>query len=334
MEDHTANKSGVIAAVAKHMLSAFTSVILRVRAPPPLPTYNVLIPYGCEGENQEVEQAPFKRKKEQLALQNKMKKRKLVQELVQCWVPEIQRQLLSMVLNKPDGTPPTENDCENSLYQIRQIFHSPVEDVKNIENKKNASAFLAAGGVCLVVSVMRKWPNSVDVQGFASSCLAETGYWSGETNLEVLGANLEVLGAMTESGAWEAVVRSMAAFPSNNWVQVAGLCALQFCFPATNRDVAFHIANELDGITIFVAAMKTFPNDIELQARACALMWKLAHHDELKKQLLQRGVLRLLFDAIDNDTQDATISPVFFEHLQYCGRQALFMLFDKVATSQ
>jgi len=132
---------------------------------------------------------------------------------------------------------------------------------------------------------------------------------------------------MTESNAREVVVRSMAAFPSYYFVQVAGLCALLYSFPTASRDVALHIANELDGITIFVAAMTTFPNDIKLQAFACTLMWKLAHQDELKEQLVQCGVLRLLFDAIDKTAEGETSTLPHYEYLQDYGRRALYMLF-------
>ena len=68
-------------------------------------------------------------------------------------------------------------------------------------------------------------------------------------------------------------------------------------------------ANELDGISMVVAAMKQFPNDSPLQRRCCMLLANLGNRDDLRAIIKKTAhVGSLAGAALDNHPHDAKLA--------------------------
>jgi len=228
-------------------------------------------------------------------------------------LPKSEQIIMDILLSQPNGSFPTANDCIQFFHQLGERF-----SVHNKNDNSKQEAVVFAGSFRLVVSIMRKWPENVDVQRYGIFCLGRI------VGLEYCKVP-EIVTMLTESGAREAVVWAMEQYPSNNDVQYQGVFMLANSFAVTDRTLALHIAitNELNGVGLIVAAMTNFPNNVRTQGFACFFMWKLAHHEELKEQLVQSGVRRLLLKAIEtheNGTLDAA------DDIKNFGKKALIKL--------
>ena len=141
-----------------------------------------------------------------------------------------------------------------------------------------------AGGIELVVQVMRAHPTTAEVQRYGCWALAIIAY----------NADNQVL--VAKAGGIEAVIAAMRAHPTTADVQHYGCWALMTI--AVNADNKVLVA-KAGGIEAVVAAMRAHPTTADVQHRGC---WALLHigwsSPDIRKRMVAMGGADVARDAL------------------------------------
>jgi hypothetical protein len=143
-------------------------------------------------------------------------------------------------------------------------------------------AFWKANGLFIVLSVMRKYPNSHKMQWLGCVCLCNS-LWAAKTKIR--GCQQVACGTDT----MEYVVDLLTRFQGTACV-VMNAISLLAAWCDKNSGAATKFAVTLNGAPLVISAMKSFSMNVELQSWGCHLFRILSEFDELKDTLSKSKV--------------------------------------------
>lgn len=205
-------------------------------------------------------------------------------ELVQPVLGEIP-QLLFVEMQKENP-----DDVANAMIQLWNRMRTS-------EEKRKAA--IKSGAHFLVPMTMRKWQQHEGVQRDGTFCLCT-----------IACASEDVLLLMFESGGMEAFVNSIRSFPSSEDVVGHGLSAIRnwLCqSDVTRKVIGRRFVEDLNGIRLVLDAMSKFEDVSFLLQDCCMIFHELAKQKELRKPMIEAGVLSAVAGTIEKHLEDPLV---------------------------
>jgi hypothetical protein len=176
---------------------------------------------------------------------------------------------------------------ENAVKQLADFLCDSDDERTDDECTDDQDTFNLIGGTSTIVGVMRRWYFVPGIQAHGCKALAHAFSDDMDSPLQA-----------NDCCASEAVVYAMKNYLKNRDVQMNGCRAFgHFC---ESEECACHyVVNVLNGHGLILAAMKEFPNDAELQERACYALYQMSDWNECRAIIWNSSVCKALWDTIE-----------------------------------